>query len=136
MAKRNYQNRNKNPILFSRQFKDPAAPTNSIQEKSSDSDKWLGLTLVLFLLSGSFIILIALLGEYGVLAFQDLKQNEQHLIERIETLNLKEQKLLREIDALKNNLDYIEALARKELGLIRKDEVIYFLPDNPSFQNP
>ena len=136
MAKRNYQKRNKNPILFSRQFKDPAALTNNIKEKSSDSDKWLGLTLVLFLLSGSFIILIALLGEYGVLAFQDLKQNEQHLIERIETLYQKEQKLLREIDALQNNFDYIEALARKELGLIRKDEVIYFLPDNPSLQNP
>ena len=136
MAKRNYQKRNKNPILFSRQFKDPAALTNNIKEKSSDSDKWLGLTLVLFLLSGSFIILIALLGEYGVLAFQDLKQNEQHLIERIETLYQKEQKLLREIDALQNNFDYIEALARKELGLIRKDEVIYFLPENPSLQNP
>ena len=136
MAKRNYQKRNKNPILFSRQFKDPAALTNNIKDKSSDSDKWLGLTLVLFLLSGSFIILIALLGEYGVLAFQDLKLNEQHLIERIETLYQKEQKLLREIDALQNNFDYIEALARKELGLIRKDEVIYFLPDNPSLQNP
>lgn len=136
MAKRNYQKRNKNPILFSHQFKDPAALTNNIQEKSSDTDKWLGLTLVLFLLSGSFIILIALLGEYGVLAFQDLKQNEQHLIERIETLYQKEQKLLREIDALQNNFDYIEALARKELGLIRKDEVIYFLPENPSLQNP
>ena len=136
MAKRNYQKRNKNPILFSRQFKDPAALTNNFKDKSSDSDKWLGLTLVLFLLSGSFIILIALLGEYGVLAFQDLKQNEQHLIERIETLYQKEQKLLREIDALQNNFDYIEALARKELGLIRKDEVIYFLPDIPSLQNP
>ena len=136
MAKQYYQKRNQNPILFPRQFKTPAAQTKKSQEKSSDAEKWLGLTLILFLLSGTFIILISLLGEYGVLAFQDLKQNEQQLNERIQILTQKEQKLLQEIDALKNNPDYIEALARKELGLIRKDEVIYFLPCNPSPQNP
>ncbi len=136
MTERNYQKRNQNPVLFSRQFYSPVAQINNSNEKSLEVEKWLGLTLVLFLLSGTFIILIAFLGEYGILAFQDLKQREQQLNERIQTLTQKEQKLLQEIDALKNNLDYIEALARKDLGLIRKDEVIYFLSGKSSPEIP
>lgn len=131
-----YRKKNKNPVLFSRQFYTPVSDTPKSSDKSAESDSWLSSTLILFLLFGIFIILIAFLGEYGILAFQDLKQKEQKLIEEIQSLKKREQALLEEIDALQNNPEYIETLARKELGLIRPDEVIYFLPEKPSFEKP
>ena len=123
-----YRKKNQNPILFSHKFYTKTSSANPSPNKPETSDGGLASSLVVFVLFGVFIILIAFLGEYGIFAFQDLKQKKQTLIEEIEMLKKKEQMLLQEIDALKNNPEYIEALARRELGLVRADEVIFFLP--------
>ena len=126
-----FQRKKRDPILFSKNFYSPAEKAKP-KEKNTETDGLLRSTLILFLLFGTFIILIAFFGEYGILAFRGLEQKEQNLTEEIQTLKKQEQNLLQEIDALKNNPEYIESLARKELGLVRKDEVIYFLPEKTS----
>ena len=126
-----FQRKKRNPVLFSKNFYSSAEKPKA-KEKNPEPEGWLRSTMILFLLFGTFIILIALLGEYGILEFQRLQQKEETLIEEIHTLKKQEQALLQEIDALKNNPEYIEALARKELGLVRKNEVIYFLPETTS----
>ena len=60
------------------------------------------------------------------------KLNKQiaNLESEIEKARESNEKLTKEIYSLKNDLLYIEKLARKELGLIRSGEVIYKLkPD-------
>ncbi|MBF0287300.1 MAG: septum formation initiator family protein [SAR324 cluster bacterium] len=117
----------KSLVHFSENFQ--SSPFQSKEHrKTSEADGALRSTLILFLLFGSFIILIAFLGEYGIFAYQEVKEKEQKLVKEIAALKRKEQTLLQEIDALQNNPDYIEALARKELGLVHKNEVVYFLP--------
>ncbi len=125
-----FQRKNQNSILFSKNFYSSAEKSKT-QAKTTEPDGSSRSTLILFLLFGTFIILIAFFGEYGILAFQELKQKEQNLTTAIQTLKNQEQSLLQEIDALKNNPEYIESLARKELGLVRKNEVIYFLLEMP-----
>lgn len=125
-----YRKKNQNPVLFSQQLQAPAAKTKSPNRPESP-DGGLVSFLVVFLLFGVFIILIAFLGDYGIFAFQDLQQKKEKLVAEIQTLKNKEQALLEEIHALKNNPEYIEVLARKELGLVRPDEVIFFLPKSP-----
>jgi len=121
-----FQRKKRNPILFSKNFYSSAKKSKT-KTNNLETDGALRSTLILLLLFGTFIILIAFFGEYGILAFQELKQKEQNLTTAIQTLKNQEQTLLQEIDALKNNPEYIESLARKELGLVRKNEVIYFL---------
>lgn len=126
----------RSPVLFSKKFQSTrhstsqnngsTQSTSPINKKNTESDSSLRSTLVIFLLSGTFIILIAFLGEYGILTHQLIKQKEVGLTEEIERLHQKEQNLLQEIDALQNNKNYLEALARKELGLVKKNEIIYF----------
>ncbi len=125
----------KSLIHFSKNFHSPPYQSK-VHRKTSETDGALRSTLILFLLFGTFIILIAFLGEYGILAYQHLKEKEQKLVEEIDSLKNKEQALLQEIDALQNNPDYIESLARKELGLVRKNEVVYFLPATTNTIDP
>lgn len=125
-----YRKKNQNPVLFSQHFQAPA-PKTKPPHRPESNDGGLASFLVVFLLFGVFIILIAFLGDYGIFAFQDLQQKKQKLVAEIQTLKNKEQALLEEIHALKNNPEYIEVLARKELGLVRPDEVIFFLPKSP-----
>lgn len=125
------QKRKQSKILFSKKFHaEPTAPLPS-ETKKKDAEGWLRSTLTFFLLFGTFFIAIAFLGKYGILAYHQMEVREQTLIEQIEALKQEEQTLLQEVDALHNNLEYIEALARKELGLVRKNEVIYYLKEAP-----
>ncbi|MBF0279904.1 MAG: septum formation initiator family protein [SAR324 cluster bacterium] len=130
-----YKRKKPNPVLFNKNYYTIPEKTKS-NEKSPETEGLLRSSLTLFLLFGTFIILIAFFGEYGILSFRELEQKRQNLTAEIQALKEREQNLLHEIDALKNNPEYIESLARKELGLVRKDEVIYFLPEESPPEKP
>lgn len=123
MKKKSISNRVLLPSSF---YETPSTPLKS-ETKKQETEVSLRSTLVVFLLFGAFFVIIAFLGKYGILAFNEMETHQQQLIQDIEVLHNQEQKLLQEVDALQNNPAYIEALARKELGLVHKDEVIYFL---------
>ena len=53
-----------------------------------------------------------------------LEQERDSLLENNEQLALDNLSLSVEIDRLENDPDYIEDVARRELGMIRKDELI------------
>ncbi len=88
--------------------------------------------------AGVFIALIGvgIFGEHGILRLWKLKA-ERIEIEREKTgLQKENQGLAKKIDLLKNNLKYLEQLARKKLGMIRPDEVIIKLPEDDSRNSP
>jgi cell division protein FtsB len=77
---------------------------------------------------GFMIFLIAyytIFGERGILRMRKLGRNLESI--RASTQNLKEENegLKSEIRLLQEDEDYIEKIAREELGLARKDEIVY-----------
>ncbi len=79
-----------------------------------------GLVLVLF----GF----ALFGDKGVINTLRIMQYKASLEEKISQIEADNAELRREIDALRNDHRYLEALARKELGMVKEDELIYQFP--------
>lgn len=84
--------------------------------------------LIAALVGGAALILIALFGGHGVireLQFRKAKQTLSAELSGIEAQNLG---LRREIDALRNNGKYVETIARRDLGMVKPDEIIYQFP--------
>jgi len=71
------------------------------------------------------LLLVIIFGDNGWVDYQLLKNEKDRLSVRIEDLNRENLALYREIDRLKNDLKYIENVARQELGVIGENEVIF-----------
>ena len=75
-----------------------------------------------------FMFLLIIFGENGVL--------HRNRMERIlETLSFDNERLVEEnldfyrrINRLKNDPDYVESIARRELGMVGKGEIVFTLP--------
>ena len=71
---------------------------------------------------------ISVVGDYGLLSTNGLVQRKHVLEQHLKELKNNELLMREEIYALKKSPEYIEALARRELGFVRKEEKIYLLP--------
>ncbi|MFB0507551.1 MAG: septum formation initiator family protein [Thermodesulfobacteriota bacterium] len=81
--------------------------------------------LVTILLLVSVMIFFTFFGDKGLLQVYRLRR-ELKEIERVNTeLRKENDKLRAEIDNLRINKKYIEELARRELGLVKKGEIVY-----------
>ena len=91
-----------------------------------------------------FIVLIVILlgltffGDRGILHVWRANQQMAELEKQLQALHKVNTELRQEIDALRNgdDLQAIESLARRELGMVRDDERVYqFSPDVQNFQS-
>jgi cell division protein FtsB len=83
------------------------------------------LRRVLFLLLFSFIFYLYFAGDYGFFRLLSLKAQKENTIletKRLQALNMD---LQIEKEKLKDDLSYIEKVARERYGMAKKDEVIY-----------
>ena len=64
-------------------------------------------------------------GERGFYNLYKMDQERQNHLEKIKRLEETNQALLEQIDRLQKDKEYIETVARRELNLIKKDEIIY-----------
>ena len=71
---------------------------------------------------------IALFGEKGILRTLKLSREKAALQEQIEELEATKAELRKEIEALRSDRRYIESIARRELGMVKDDEVVYQFP--------
>lgn len=71
------------------------------------------------------LLLVIVFGDNGLVDYQLLKSEKERLVGQVEDLNRENLALYREIDRLKNDLKYIENVARQELGVIGENEVIF-----------
>jgi len=70
------------------------------------------------------LLIYIIFGRHGYSDLAQLKQEQVESVQKNEHL-IRENRAIRiEIDRLKNDLGYIESIARQELGMIRKDEII------------
>lgn len=80
------------------------------------------------ILAVTFILYFTIFGERGLLRIYHLNREKQDVQRRLETLKGENMKLVREVDALKNDRRYLESIARRDFGMVRKNEIIYQFP--------
>lgn len=76
----------------------------------------------------AFILFFTVFGDKGLLRIYELKQDKGRIDSRLVDTRGENERLKREIVALKSDRRYLESIARKDLGLVRSDEVIYQFP--------
>jgi len=87
------------------------------------------------ILALSSMLFFVIFGENGLADLKLLRQQRDSLLENNRTLEQENLSLYREIDRLKHDLKYIENVARQELGMIGKDEVIFKLKNSGKKKN-
>lgn len=82
--------------------------------------------IILLVASTLFVLLFAVIvfSKNGYMALQRMKQEEQAFIEENRKIEAENLKLYREVERLKHDPAYIENVARQELGMTGKDEII------------
>lgn len=73
------------------------------------------------------MLLFIVFGDSGFSDLNQLKAERERLLKKNAELVQENLSLYREIERLKNDPAYVESVARKELGVIGKDEVIFKL---------
>jgi len=123
------ENKNQSRVLFLRFLFAPPKNSNTTARSGKEVAELRALSsIVLLLIFGVLVLLVSLFGNYGLFASLSLKDREQAL--RVELLQVQNQKKMmhQKINALQNNSDYIEFIARQELGVVRRNETSYKLP--------
>ena len=78
-----------------------------------------------------FLFLVTLMvawlgfGEHGFVHLYRMEKERAVHIERISRLERENQELLEEIQRLRTDQAYIEAMGRRELGLVKNEEILY-----------
>ncbi len=81
--------------------------------------------ILVFVVLGLFSMLFLIIGgENGLKDLSALRNQRDGILEKKARIQKENIRLYREIDRLKNDPAYIESVARKELGMIGKNEVI------------
>lgn len=76
----------------------------------------------------AFILFFTVFGDKGLLRIFELRQDMAGLQTRLKVTRTENERLKREIVALKNDQRYLESIARKDFGLVRSNEIIYQFP--------
>lgn len=75
-----------------------------------------------------FLVLVAAwlgFGERGFIHLYRMDLERQAYMERINKLERENKELLEEIQRLRSDREYVESIGRKELGLVKEDEIMY-----------
>jgi len=75
-----------------------------------------------------FILFFTIFGERGLLRIYHLSKDRVELQKKAEELKAGNDRMKREIEALKGDRRYLESIARRDFGLVRPNEVIYKFP--------
>ena len=77
-----------------------------------------------------FILFFTVFGDKGLLRIFELKQDKNKIEARMADSRTDNEKLKREIVALKSDRRYLESIARRDFGLVRSNETIYQFPQD------
>lgn len=80
------------------------------------------------------LMVLSVFGDQGMLELMRLRERQQALVHQNETLAGENVNLYRTIGRLKRDPDYIESVARRELGMVGKDDIVIIRPDAGSLR--
>ena len=105
------------------------ATTQSTPEHSPRRFPLLALIILLVLIG------LALFGDKGVLRALQSGRQKAELTAEVARLEQENTALKREIEALRNDRRTIESIARKELGMVKEDELVYQFRSAPQIKS-
>jgi cell division protein FtsB len=76
----------------------------------------------------AFILFFTVFGERGLLRIYEMRQEKRRIDDKVTELKTENDQLRTEIAALHNDRYYLERIARKDLGLVKPNEIIYQFP--------
>ena len=79
---------------------------------------------VMLIIAAAFLIVLVL-GKYNVFTIWRFQQQKTELENKVQALKIENQRLTDQIEALKNDPQVIEKIAREKFGMVGRDEVIY-----------
>jgi cell division protein FtsL len=86
-------------------------------------------------IAAAIILFLVLFSRGGIHKMDQLKKELAQINELNNKLHIENKALRQEIKLLKNSPEYIEEIARKELGLIKSNELIYHLKKKQATSN-
>jgi len=92
------------------------------------------IMLSVILIAMFTFLLVVLFGDNGLLELRRLQHTHQTLVQSNTQVTNQNLQMYRSVDRLQNDPDYIESIARQELGMIGSDELIFKFKtsvDNP-----
>lgn len=80
-----------------------------------------------------FVLLTLVLGNYGFFQIMRLERQKAELKQEIERLKSEHEELMRSKEMLKNDLAYIEKIAREKYRMVKPGETVYQIvaPEKP-----
>jgi len=91
-------------------------------------DKHKHLSLVIALALG-VVALLLYFSPFGLRNYLALRQKLTTVNGELEEITKKNQELTDEINLLKSDAHYVETIARQKLGMLKKNEVIFEVPE-------
>ena len=80
----------------------------------------IGFTVVVLLLIGSIFF-----GQNGITKIGKMRDEERKIAAELNRFKGENEKLKQEIDRLKHDPAYIESIARRDFGMVKKDELVF-----------
>ncbi len=77
----------------------------------------------------AIIIVFTIIGENGLVDVIRLSKERERIVLKKKALEEENRELVRKIELLKRDNRYIEEVARRELGMIGKDEMLYIIEE-------
>jgi cell division protein FtsB len=85
-----------------------------------------------------FILVVwyfALFGERGVIKIIRLKRERDRIISDVSRMQEENKRLQEEIRRLRKDSRYLESVARRDLGLIKENEILFIFEDEAAAKN-
>ena len=102
------------------------SPQKKEQKEQADRNIW----FVIAALAGGGLLLTAIFGGHGLMRWLQSDQDKKALTAELEKIEEQNTRTRREIDSLLHNGKYIETIARRDLGMVKADEIIYQFPSS------
>jgi cell division protein FtsB len=104
-----------------------------MQRRLSHTKENLTIVILVFLILMMLFVILA--GDQGVSALQSKHGQHELLVHTNNALRLKNFEVYREIERLKNDSALIEFVARSDLGMVRKEEMVFKPQDSDILQS-
>jgi cell division protein FtsB len=88
--------------------------------------RWLSILLIGLIL---LVWYFALFGEKGVIKIFQLRQERDRIVADVSRIQEENKMLQEEIRRLREDSHYLESVARKDLGLIKENEILFIFED-------
>ena len=94
------------------------------QKKQPAPNIWVVIATV----AGCGVLLTAIFGGHGLMRWLQSDQEKKTLTVELEKIQGQNARTRQEIDSLMHNEKHIEMIARRDLGMVKADEIIYQFP--------